>query len=95
LIASIALGWKRGSEAPGDLLMLAKVDEVYRGYGIVWTTGKAGRLEALLFPEVPESGDVVGPAVFRAPTATADEGREVLRSRAQAMIDEEVGRTST
>ena len=74
--------------------MLAKVDEVYRGYGIVWTTGKAGRLEALVFPKVLESGDVVGPALFRVPTATVDEGREVLRSRAQAMIDEEIGRGS-
>jgi len=33
--------------------MLAKVDEVYRGYGIVWTTGKAGPWKPFCFLRFP------------------------------------------
>jgi hypothetical protein len=67
--------------------MLARATEIYRGYGIVIGADRRGRLEAMIFPGVLASGEVIGSALFEVAQASAEEGREALRARAHAIVD--------
>ena len=67
--------------------MLQQVDETYRGHGIVWLAPRRGKLQAFVFPALSSSSDAFGPALFDVPSATLEEGRDVLRARVIALID--------